>query len=151
VTYHVRWTAYGAAFWAVVNLVFMLMALFRISSDRFASERRTAVRLQIGTRAHLEGRVGRMIDVSMGGAMVRCESPPEHRDAPLTIEFNCAGSGIVLRGEERGRRVLPGGSALIRLQFSDHQAPELARLATALFGGAEPTPTRGMHAQRTAA
>jgi hypothetical protein len=70
VVYHVRWTAYGALFWALVNLGFLVAALARIRSDRFASERRTAVRLQTGGPASIEG-VGHLLDVSTGGAMVR--------------------------------------------------------------------------------
>jgi hypothetical protein len=73
----------------------------------------------------------------MGGAMVRSEIPPEPRTEPLKLVIDLAGSNIALFGHERGRQTLPDGSALIRLQFLPGQVPELARLATALFGSGE--------------
>ncbi len=136
-TYQVPWTAYGAAFWVGVNLGFLVTARRRIRCDRFASERRTAIRFQIGAPTSVEDRAGRLLDVSMSGALVPCASPLERRHDPLRIEFHCAGNEIVLLGEERGRQTLADGSALIRLQFVDHQAPQLARLATSLFGSTD--------------
>jgi cellulose synthase (UDP-forming) len=137
-SYQVPWTAYGATAWALVNLGFLVVALSRIRSDRFSSERRTAARMQAGGPAMIEGRPGHLMDISMGGALVRCESPPEHRQEPLRIDFDRAGDEIVLLGEERGRQVLADGSALIRLRFAGGQASELARLARALFGSVHP-------------
>jgi glycosyltransferase involved in cell wall biosynthesis len=58
ITYKIVWTAYGALFWGLVNIGFLVGALSRIRSDRFASERRTAVRLQTGGPASIEGRPG---------------------------------------------------------------------------------------------
>jgi cellulose synthase (UDP-forming) len=139
VVYHVKWTVYGALFWVLVNLGFLAAALSRIRSDRFASERRAAVRLQTGGPASIEDRPGQLLDISIGGAMIRCEHPPERRQGPLEIELDCAEQRIALLGEERGRQTLPGGSAIIRLRFTEKQAPELAQLTRALFAS---TPTR---------
>jgi hypothetical protein len=150
VVYHVKWTVYGALFWVYVNLGFIVAALSRIRSDRFASERRASVRLQAGGPASIDGRSGHLLDVSIGGAMVRCEHPPAHRDAPLMIELDCAGQEIALLGEERGRQTLADGSAIIRLRFIEQQATELARLTRALFGGAHPTSRRGARIESAA-
>ena len=149
--YHVKWTVYGALFWVLVNLGFLAAALSRIRSDRFASERRAAVRLQAGGPAAFEGRPGHLLDVSIGGAMIRCEHPPEHRAEPLEIELDCAGQQFALLGEERGRQPLPGGSAIIRLRFAEHQAPELARLTRALFGSTPPKPGKEATVEESAA
>jgi hypothetical protein len=151
VVYHVRWTVYGALFWVLVNLGFLGAALSRIRSDRFASERRTAVRLQTGGPATIEGRFGHLLDVSVGGAMIRCEHPPTQSDEPLKIELECAGEGIELFGEERGRQTLAGGSAILRLRFVEHQAAELARLTNALFGSARQGPIRTSRVEEPAA
>jgi hypothetical protein len=139
-TYRVPWTAYGAAFWSVVNLGFLTAALNRIRSDRFASERRGSVRLQIGAPANIEGRAGHIVDVSMGGALVQCTDPPAPSSGSLTIEFQLTGADITLTAQERGRQVLADGSALIRLHFEPDQVPQLAGLATALFGTLQPSP-----------
>ncbi len=149
--YRIRWTAYGALFWALVNCGFLVAALARIRSDRFASERRTAVRLQTGGAASIEGRAGQLLDVSIGGAMVRCERPPEASEEPLSVEFECAGIKIGLMGEERGRQTLADGSAIVRLRFAEQQASELARLARALFGSAHLTPGDAARLQKSAA
>jgi cellulose synthase (UDP-forming) len=151
VIYHVRWTVYGALFWVLVNLGFLAGALSRIRSDRFASERRAAVRLQTGGPASIEGRSGQLLDISIGGAMVRCEHPPEHSDEPLTIELDYAGQEVVLLGEERGRRTLADGSAIVRLRFMEQQAPELARLTTALFGSTRTGPRKEARIEESAA
>jgi cellulose synthase (UDP-forming) len=138
IVYHVRWTVYGALFWVLVNLGFLAVALARIRSDRFASERRAAVRLQVGGPASVQGRPGHLLDISIGGAMIHCEHPPEHRDEPLNIALYCAGHEIALLGEERGRQTLADGNAISRLRFTEQQAPELARLTRALFASTRP-------------
>jgi hypothetical protein len=96
----------------LVNLGFLTVALFRIRSDRFASEPRVAVRLQTGGPASVQGRSGQLLDISIGGAMIRCEHPPEHREESLKIELDCAGQEISLPGAERGRQTLTDGSAI---------------------------------------
>ncbi|HEX3392037.1 MAG TPA: glycosyltransferase [Solirubrobacteraceae bacterium] len=133
--YEVRWTAYGAVFWALVNLGFLVGALSRIRSDRFASERRTAARLQVGGAASIEGRPAQLVDISMGGVLARCERPLQPGQAPLTVKFSRVGEDIALLATERGRQALADGSTLLRLQFTEHQTSELARMARTLFGG----------------
>jgi cellulose synthase/poly-beta-1,6-N-acetylglucosamine synthase-like glycosyltransferase len=136
--YPVVWTAYGAAGWGLLNLGFVVTAIARIRSDKFSSERRTAARLQATGPASISGNSGQLMDISMGGAMVRCEFPSEPRKGPLRIEFQRGGEEIVLLGLERGRQTLADGSALIRLQFTENQERELARMALSLFSSPEP-------------
>ncbi len=138
VTYRVWWTVYGAVFWALLNSGFLIGALARIRSDRFASERRTAARLQVGGPASVEGQSAHLMDISMGGALIRCDHALEPRSAPLRIELERAGNQITLFAEERGRQVLADGSTLMRLQFAEHQTRELALLARTLFGSIQP-------------
>ncbi|UTI63852.1 glycosyltransferase [Paraconexibacter antarcticus] len=132
--YRVVWTAYGAAFWAVVNLAFLGGALARIRSDRFASERRGSVRLALGGAVGLDDRPGLLVDVSTGGAMVRCEDPAPAGDDPVEVTMRLGGQDIRLVAHERGRQPLGDGGALLRLQFVPGQVTQLARLATVLFG-----------------
>ena len=133
-SYDVPWAAYGAAAWGVLNLGFIAMAISRIDSDKFSSERRAAARLQATGPANISGNIGQLMDISMGGALVRCETPAEPHEDPLRIEFQRDGEEIMLLGLERGRQVMADGSALIRLQFAGDQEPELARMARSLFG-----------------
>jgi hypothetical protein len=46
---------------------------------------------------------------------------------------------------------LADGSAIIRLRFVEHQAPELARVARALFGGTHPRLSKKTGVERSAA
>jgi hypothetical protein len=77
----------------------------------------------------------------MGGALVRCTDPAASSIGSQSIEFELSGADIMLTAQERGRQLLADGSALIRLQFESGQVPQLARLATALFGTLQPSPT----------
>jgi cellulose synthase/poly-beta-1,6-N-acetylglucosamine synthase-like glycosyltransferase len=151
VTYRIWWTVYGAVFWALVNSGFVLAALLRIRSERFASERRTAARLQTGGPARLDGRAAHLMDISMGGALIRCESPQEPREDPLRVELEHSGVRMGLLARERGRQTLADGSALVRLQFVEHQTRELALLARTLFGGPQQAPAETLQAGRSAA
>jgi cellulose synthase (UDP-forming) len=150
-TYDVPWTAYGAVVWGLLNLGFLVMALARIRSDRFSSERRTAARMQAGGPVTVDGQPGYLMDISIGGALVRCESPPEPDREQLGIDVHRGGDEIFLLAAERGRQDLADGSAVLRLQFAGRQAPELARLARALFGSVRPGSVDEAARARTAA
>ena len=144
VAYRVSWAAYGAAFWALVNAGFLVAAIRRIRSDRFAADRRDAARVRIdGAPASLAGRSARLVDISIGGALVACQRPPARGGrTELTIRF--AEQEISLRCDERGRDVVAGGSTMIRLQFAEHQVASLVELTSCLFGGGAPqAPARG--------
>ena len=135
--YGVRWTAYGATFWATLNLGFMIAAVVRIRSDRYSTERRAAARLRASGPVTVSGRPGLLLDVSMGGALVRCE---EDRlpDGQVRLELSRAGHDLALLSEVRGRQASPDGSLLLRLAFAPGQQQELARLARILFESVRP-------------
>jgi cellulose synthase (UDP-forming) len=134
-TYSVRWTVYGAAFWATLNAALLIAAIQRIRSDRFATDRRTAVRLQIAGDVLVDSLTTHLIDISMGGALVRAEGViPADAMHDLTFHFE-GGSAIALRCIERGRQPVGGGGSLLSLQFADHQDRAISALAVGLFQG----------------
>ncbi|HUZ40276.1 MAG TPA: glycosyltransferase [Acidimicrobiales bacterium] len=135
VTYSVRWTVYGAAFWATVNAALLIAAIERIRSDRFATDRRTAVRLQIAGDVLVDSLTTHLIDISMGGALVRAEGAiPEGVVHELTFHFE-GGSSDALNCIERSRQLVGGGGTVLSLQFADHQDRAISSLAVGLFQG----------------
>lgn len=152
VTYPVRWTVYGAAFWAIVNAALLIAAIQRIRSDRFATDRRTAVRHQIAGTVHVDSLPAHLIDISVGGVLVRTESGiPDHDVHQMKFRFE-GGSPIDLRCVERSRLSVGDGGSLLSLQFVDHQDREIAELAVGLFQGMAVTDdddsASGQHSER---
>ncbi len=134
--YAVAWTAYGAAGWLAFNAVLLGAAIARVRSDRFAVDRRSAVRLRIGTPVTVDGSPGYVRDISMGGTQVRIPADPTARPQLVggTRELRLPlGGGITLRCEERGRQPIGDGGVLVRLRFLGGQERALGRLATALL------------------
>ena len=134
--YTVAWTAYGAAGWLAFNSVLVGAAIARVRSDRFAVDRRSAVRLRIGTPVTLDGRPGYIRDISMGGAQVRIPVDSNARPQLVggTRELGLPfGGGMTLRCEERGRQPIGDGGVLVRLRFLEGQERALGELATALL------------------
>lgn len=135
VTYPVHWTAYGAAFWIAVNTVLLVAAIVRIRSDRFASDRRTAVRHRIEGDVLIDGRAAQLIDVSVGGALVRVHTEVAHQSAhEMQVSF-LDDERIALNCLERSRHAVGDQGVLLSMQFCDGQDPQVARLAVGLFGG----------------
>ena len=134
--YTVAWTAYGAAGWLVFNGVLVAAAIARVRSDRFAVDRRSAVRLRIGAPVTLDGRPGYIRDISMGGAQVRIPAGSNMRPQlvggtrALTLPF---AGGITLRCEELGQEPIGEGGVLVRLRFLEGQEQALGDLATSLL------------------
>lgn len=150
VTYPVRWTVYGAAFWATVNGALLVAAIERIRSDRFATDRRTGVRQRVEGEVLVDGVPAHLIDVSIGGALVRVPGVvapgPGHA---LGIAFS-GHEPISLSCLERSRQVVGGEGDLISFQFSSGQDGEIGRLAVALFDGrALSGPLRSRRADRS--
>ena len=129
------WTVYGAALWMVINSTLLAGAIRRIRSDRFATDRRTAVRLQLRGDVYLDDNVVELLDVSMGGALVRSELEPP-RDGVHRLSLGFEGTEhVVLRAEERSRQVVGDRGALVSLQFCDDQERAIGQMAVKLFGG----------------
>jgi cellulose synthase (UDP-forming) len=138
ISYHVHWTAYGAAFWMAFNCALLLGAIQRIHSERFASDRREAVRLRVGgQRLQLDGASAALLDLSVGGALVRCSSPPPSQGMH-ELEIQVEGTEVRLRAEERSRQATGSIGCLLGLRFVDGQERELAEVATAVISGHRP-------------
>lgn len=143
VTYKVRWTVYGAAFWALVNSVALVAAILRIRSDRFATDRRTAVRHRIDGEVLIDGQSAHLVDVSVAGALVRFRDSKVHEGAHI-LQVNFVGAGdIILRSEERSRQAIGDQGVLMSLKYCEGQDREVARLALGLFGGRSISLRRG--------
>lgn len=134
VTYRVTWTADGAALWAVVNGGLLVAALARIRSERFATDRRSAVRVRVRGRVRLDECVGELVDVSVGGALVRCATPPPPGAHVLVVAVEGEGETRI-RAQERSRQSVGGGGVLVSLRFDADQSREVGSVAAALVGG----------------
>ena len=135
VTYSVYWTAYGAEFWSVVNAALLVAAISRIQSDRFATDRRTAVRHEIEGEVLVDLLPAQLIDISVAGALVRVqEATPIDPFHQMILYFE-EGDHIALQCVERSR--IPAGpeGSLLSFQFADGQDFAIAQLAVGLFRG----------------
>jgi cellulose synthase (UDP-forming) len=122
VTYGNHWVAAGGAAWAVLNLGFLVAAVRRISADRFAADRRRGVRLKINHHVLLDGFPGDLVDISTGGALVRCMVPvPAADDAPLGLNIRLDGSPLTLLAQPRSQMPDAAGGALVALEFTPGQ------------------------------
>jgi cellulose synthase/poly-beta-1,6-N-acetylglucosamine synthase-like glycosyltransferase len=134
-SYPVRWVAYGASFWIVVNGVLLVGAIARIRSDRFATDRRSAVRLRVGGGVQFDDRPAELIDVSVGGALIRCSAEPQARGVHvLSFSFDDA-DDVEVRARERGRQPVGTQGVLVSLEFVGSQEVEIGRLTAQLLGG----------------
>ncbi len=136
VTYTVTWTADGAALWALVNGGLLMVALARIRSERFATDRRSAVRVCMRGRVRLDECVGELVDVSVGGALVRCAAaaPPPPGAHVLVVAVEGEGE-TTIRTQERSRQSVGDGGVLVSLRFDADQSQVVGSLAVALVGG----------------
>jgi cellulose synthase (UDP-forming) len=151
--YGIAWAAYGAAIWLVVNCVFLGAAALRVRAQRFADERRAAVRFDVRLDAHLDDKVVAVKDISWTGARVVVAK--EVIAAGLTNGQLClqiGGDHLILAADVRSRRSVPEiEDEAIALEFADHQDEVRSRLALALLGaGAFQTP-QGTPAELSAA
>jgi cellulose synthase (UDP-forming) len=134
VRYAVSWTADGAALWALVNGGLLVAALARIRSERFATDRRSAVRVRVRSRVRLDECDGELVDVSVGGALVRCAAPPPVGPHTLVVAIEDEGE-MRVRAVERSRQGVGDGGVLVSLRFDADQSREVGSLAAALVGG----------------
>jgi len=138
-SYDEPWAAYGAAFWLGVNALFVLAAIRRIRSERFAGERRASVRFDVTMPGRLDGGACRIHDISLTGAKVAVpaeragslRSGDGHHRARVAIPFG----DVVLHLDAAVRSVRPAGEAdvVVGLEFEPGQDSTRARLALALF------------------
>jgi len=138
--YEIPWAAVGAAFFMAMNLGFLVAAIGRIRSSRYAGNRRASVRLPVALPASLDGRGVQLRDLSLTGARVAgdAEALPAPGPEPATpgeLVFDLHGGLFRLRTQPRRRTALEDGSVELGLEFAPEQESEVARLAIAVFQG----------------
>jgi len=133
VHYSVPWAAIGAAAFIAVNLAFLLAAIGRIRSSRFAGNRRASARVELDGPASLEGKPVEIADLSMTGARVVIpESEAPMTDQPLLV-LDMGGDRIQLLTRVRRRVARAEGALELGLEFDGGQQAELVRLVVAVF------------------
>jgi cellulose synthase (UDP-forming) len=163
--YEIPWAAVGAAVFMAMNLGFLVAAIGRIRSARFAGNRRASVRLPVALPATLAGRPVQLRDLSLSGARASGgldtlpgpRPPDDPAVVTLDLAFELYGAAFLLRAEPRRRVVGDDGRVDQGLEFSAGQEDEIARLALAIFQGAaalevvgdEPRARRRRRAART--
>jgi len=139
-TYEVPWAAIGAAVFMAMNLGFLLAAIGRIRSSRFAGNRRASVRLPVSLAATLDGRPVELIDLSLTGARVAAAAAALSGDTAARVpfselRFDLHGGRFRMRVTPRRRIERDDGQAELGLEFDAGQDAEIARLAIAIFQG----------------
>ena len=133
--YGIMWAAYGAAFWLVVNCAFVAAAAARVRDQRFAADRRAAVRFDVHLDAHLQHRAVVVDDISLTGA--RVVVPDGVIEAGLTtgeLRVQLGSDHIALAAVVHSRRPIAGtGREAIGLEFAGDQDDARSQLALALF------------------
>lgn len=119
--------AWVQAGWCAFNLAIVIAAMRRISSPRFAGERRSATRIDVSGQATMNGVQVTATDLSFGGALV--ESPVEF-ERFTDVVFVAA--GITLRGTVTNRTVREQ-DFLISIRFFPGQEIDAARLAAPIM------------------
>jgi cellulose synthase/poly-beta-1,6-N-acetylglucosamine synthase-like glycosyltransferase len=135
IEYTVLGVAIGAAIWLVINSILIGLAVMRVRSERFGSDRRSSVRFD----ASLPGLLGsipcRVDDVSLTGALIKMRADAvsgtgSKDQSTLSIRL---GEGLYsFRVAVRSIRPV-GDEVLAGVQFLGGQESEQARLALALF------------------
>jgi cellulose synthase (UDP-forming) len=138
--YEIPWAAIGAALFMAMNLGFLLAAIGRIRSSRFAGNRRASVRLPVSLAATLDGRTVELLDLSLTGARVAAAPAAlPGDDAPARpvsdLHFELHGGRFRLRVAPRRRIERDDGQGELGLEFASGQDAEVARLAIAIFQG----------------
>ena len=136
--YRQPWAAYGAAFWLLVNAGFVLVAIGRVRSERFAGERRASVRFDVDMPGFLDGLPGQLHDISLTGArlslaagLVGAVDGASLLSRRLTIPLGEA--SLDLLAVVRSMRPAAEETMMAGLEFSPGQDDVRARLALALF------------------
>ncbi len=138
--YDEPWAAVGAAFFMAMNLGFLLAAVGRIRSSRFAGNRRASVRLPARLPATLDGRPVELFDLSLTGALVAgaaaALTPLPGQSGPQELAFQLHDRNFRLAVEPRRRTELADGRVELGVEFAGGPDAEVARLAVAIFQGA---------------
>jgi hypothetical protein len=122
-----------------INLGFLLAAIGRIRSSRYAGNRRASVRLPVSLPATLDGRPVRLLDLSLTGARATAAADavpaPSPTPSPAMLDFDLHGMLFAFRTLPRRHAVRENGDVELGLEFAPDQEAEVARLAVAVFQG----------------
>ncbi|HMK97150.1 MAG TPA: glycosyltransferase [Acidimicrobiales bacterium] len=139
--------------WSVFNGVALAAAAYRISSSRFATDRRASFRFALEGEVLIDGSPAVLSDLSLGGAQVVLPEADVTAGEELTLTLPCAQPPVELRAAVRSVRPSPTtwphhgrpgpgaragerpevAPASIGLEFVGPSTAEVARLALALF------------------
>ena len=135
--YASEWAALGALVWLAVNAGLVWVAIRRVSSLRYAGERRSAVRFAVDVPGWIDGAAASVQDVSVGGALIAAEQPLVEREAHL-VSFELPGGTTSLWSTIRSSRRAESGEYHYALEFEPGQYPARAALARTVFAGRYP-------------
>jgi cellulose synthase (UDP-forming) len=139
-TYSVPWAAGGSMVWLVMNAVMLAVAISRIRSMRFATDRRSSVRVATERHGRWDGTPVSIIDLSVGGALV--EVPHGLAVAAGTeLMVDLGDATVTIRVTERSRRPSPDGrnAERVGVEFLPDQTVGRARLAVGMLSGSTPS------------
>jgi cellulose synthase (UDP-forming) len=139
-TYPTPWVAHGAAFWLLVNFALLVQAVRRIRHERFAPDRRAAVRFELPGVVFIDDDAACPLrDVSLTGASVLAPEGLLHAGQRCRIDLDVA--GIMLGLDVLVRNTVPVAEGdVVGLEFERLDVHAHATLALALFAtGVEPT------------
>jgi len=133
IKYAVPWAVHAAFVWMLVNVVLVWLAIRRIRSSLYASERRASVRFETDIPGRLDGIEAWIRDLSLTGA--RIELPDANVVAPIArLVVNAAGDApIELDGTVRMNWIDREGRVMAGFEFDPGQTEARARLARMLF------------------
>ena len=131
-TYDQPWVAYGASFWLAVNAIFLVKAIMRVRSPRFATERRSGVRFDTELDGVLGGVPCRVLDLSLNGARVSVDRSAAIPDFPV-LWIGAASLRWHVPAEICLRRPETDTTDSYGLRFTSAHPIDRARIALALF------------------
>ncbi|MEX2314895.1 MAG: PilZ domain-containing protein, partial [Thermomicrobiales bacterium] len=131
-TYEEPWVAYGASFWLAVNATFLVKAILRVRSPRFATERRSGVRFDTELDGVLGGVPCRVRDLSLSGARVSVDSGARIPASPV-LWIGSEALRWRVPAEICLRRAESDTSDSCGLRFTSVHPIDRARIALALF------------------
>jgi len=133
--YGIVWAVYGAAFWLVVNCGLVATAAVRVRDERFAADRRAAVRFDVHLDARLDHAAVAVDDISLTGARVVVREgviPPGFTGGELCVQIGRDSLAFAAVVQSR-RPITETGHEALGLEFAHDQDDVRARLALALF------------------
>jgi len=137
VHYSVPWAAIGAAIFIAINLAFLLAAIGRVRSSRFAGNRRASTRIELAGPARVDGQPVELADLSITGARIALQAGhPAISERPV-LSLDVHGHRIELATHVRRRGSGADGTQELGLEFDPGQESEIARLAIAIFHTAD--------------